>query len=371
MRFRKRVKIFPGFHLNFSNSGISSSIGVKGASITFGKKGTYLNTSIPGTGLYNRQRIGGSTNANSNNELTPNYNIPEINEQETDRPGTIKSVDKDTVTSSTLLEMRETIKEAFQDKIEIKGEIFKTEKELKTAKVIRLITSILIIGLFLKYFKNKVTEKEEYITDLNNQLSNCKVDIDINLDSDFANKYKSLNAAFEKLIKSEIIWDVTSQVRHDSVANRSAASAAITRRRVNFNFDNIDVIKSSFTAFHLENANGDDLFIYPAFIVVTKNKSEFGLIDLNEMEIEFVTTKFLEEERIPNDTKKVDETWAKVNKNGQPDKRFKGNYKIPIVEYGTINLKSKTGLNESYCISNHQSSKEFVDNLLVYQKSIS
>ena len=56
-RFRKSVKIAPGIRLNFSKSGISTSVGVKGARITFGPDGTYVNTGIPGTGLYNREKV--------------------------------------------------------------------------------------------------------------------------------------------------------------------------------------------------------------------------------------------------------------------------------------------------------------------------
>ena len=59
MRFRRSVKIMPGVRINFSKSGMSTTIGPKGASINIGKKGTYLNTGIPGTGLYMREKIGG------------------------------------------------------------------------------------------------------------------------------------------------------------------------------------------------------------------------------------------------------------------------------------------------------------------------
>ena len=55
--YRKRIKIAPGVHLNFSKRGVSTSIGPKGAKISFGKNGTYLNTSIPGTGLYSRTKL--------------------------------------------------------------------------------------------------------------------------------------------------------------------------------------------------------------------------------------------------------------------------------------------------------------------------
>ncbi|WP_201771338.1 DUF4236 domain-containing protein [Pedobacter antarcticus] len=55
--YRRRIKIIPGVHLNFSKSGISTSIGIKGSNITFGKKGTYINTGIPTLGIYNRQKL--------------------------------------------------------------------------------------------------------------------------------------------------------------------------------------------------------------------------------------------------------------------------------------------------------------------------
>ena len=64
------MKLFPGVYLNFSKSGMSTSIGPKGARITFGKNGTFLNTSIPGTGLYSRQKIADG-NENSKTKTMP------------------------------------------------------------------------------------------------------------------------------------------------------------------------------------------------------------------------------------------------------------------------------------------------------------
>lgn len=58
--YRRRVKVIPGVYLNLSKSGISTSVGVKGASLTFSKNGTYLNQSIPGLGIYNRQKFSNS-----------------------------------------------------------------------------------------------------------------------------------------------------------------------------------------------------------------------------------------------------------------------------------------------------------------------
>lgn len=57
VNFRKRTQILPGVKLNISKRGISTTFGDGGASVSAGSNGTYLNTSIPGTGLYNRQKI--------------------------------------------------------------------------------------------------------------------------------------------------------------------------------------------------------------------------------------------------------------------------------------------------------------------------
>lgn len=65
--YRKRIKIAPGIHLNLSKGGVSTSIGPKGAKISIGKNGTYLNTSIPGTGLYSRTKLYGSGKSDSLN----------------------------------------------------------------------------------------------------------------------------------------------------------------------------------------------------------------------------------------------------------------------------------------------------------------
>lgn len=67
MRFRKSVKICPGVKVNFSKSGVSTSIGTKGASVTIGKNGTYANVGIPGTGIYERRKISGFSDATRGN----------------------------------------------------------------------------------------------------------------------------------------------------------------------------------------------------------------------------------------------------------------------------------------------------------------
>lgn len=80
-RFRKRIKIFPGFYINISKSGLGVNIGPKGANVSVGPNGTYVNTGIPGTGLYRRDKVGSSAHSSTElrslreQEVTPNVGI--------------------------------------------------------------------------------------------------------------------------------------------------------------------------------------------------------------------------------------------------------------------------------------------------------
>jgi hypothetical protein len=58
-RWRKSVKILPGVRLNFSKSGVSTSLGPRGASVSVGRRGVHANVGLPGTGLSYRERLGG------------------------------------------------------------------------------------------------------------------------------------------------------------------------------------------------------------------------------------------------------------------------------------------------------------------------
>jgi hypothetical protein len=51
LRFRRSVRLFPGVRLNFSGSGISTSIGGRGGHVTYGHGHVRTTFGIPGTGL--------------------------------------------------------------------------------------------------------------------------------------------------------------------------------------------------------------------------------------------------------------------------------------------------------------------------------
>src|SRR5262245_37009652 len=56
-RYRKSVKIAPGVRLNFTNRGVSATVGPRGGSVSISRRGTYLNQSIPFLGISRRVKL--------------------------------------------------------------------------------------------------------------------------------------------------------------------------------------------------------------------------------------------------------------------------------------------------------------------------
>lgn len=230
-----------------------------------------------------------------------------------------------------------------------------------------MLSQIFIFGLFTNKFKEEYSERTEYLTELKHQLAECRVKIDIELDENAKCKYDELKQKFDILSKSAKIWDKTSAIKNND--NRSMAANSITRTLTVLTQRKITFINAEFDALHFKNQNGSDIFIYPAFAVLFDAKNNFGLVDLSDLNISYSLTNFLEEEGIPTDSKKIGETWAKVNKDGTPDKRFKDNFRIPILEYAEIEFRSNSGIYEVFMFSNTISASNFVEMYDLYINS--
>ena len=60
-RFRSSINILPGVRLNVSKSGMSTSIGTRGATVNIGKRGVRGTVGIPGTGISYSERLDSSS----------------------------------------------------------------------------------------------------------------------------------------------------------------------------------------------------------------------------------------------------------------------------------------------------------------------
>jgi hypothetical protein len=287
--------------------------------------------------------------------------------------GAIKSAAAEELTSAGLVGLKGTLQEAFAEFVELRREISATWQELnqKQERAKKLQGSFFARIFRKKAIATAAAEAEEAqakCDELNEQLRLCVIRVENNFDGEIESQYAILLKLFEDLSRCAAIWDKTSSVGV-SAAERSAAGQAVSRKPVRFELKHIPIIESPTPAMHLMNANGGDIFLYPGFVLMT-GQTDFALIDYRDLRIAVDNAPFIEEETVPPDSKVVGRTWAKVNKNGSPDLRFKNNYEIPIVLYGTLTFGSEQGLNEVYMFSNPDSSRDFGRALQAYKSLI-
>jgi hypothetical protein len=366
-KYRKRIRIVPGFNLNLSKTGMSATIGMKCFSVNMGKNGTYLNTGIPGTGIYDRIRL----DKNNPKGFTVN-NQQDIQPVVENDAIEIKSFQPELLSSDGLYGLKESIVKSQEIKKELKEEWEKAISKKNLSLFIVIITHMLIFGIFIKKLRNNYKNDKANAKEAEETYNNFKLDIDFNMDQSILNDYILLKNSFQRLTGVNKIWDITSAKSIDRVKERSSASTTITREVVAFSNATLDYINTKYDAFKFKNANGGDLFIYPGFIIMPSEVSnDFALIDFRDVSIEHHGQRFVETDPLPSDATVVGYTYKYVNKNGSPDKRYSNNPQIPIAIYYELVLKSQKGLYESFEFSNSNVGEIFCKALESYKESLS
>ncbi len=87
----------------------------------------------------------------------------------------------------------------------------------------------------------------------------------------------------------------------------------------------------------------ETLFFLPAMLIVIQG-TKVGAVDYADTQIKIAPDRFIEDGSVPSDAKIIDYTYKYVNKNGQADKRFNDNRKLPICLYGKLEVMSNKGL---------------------------
>lgn len=82
------------------------------------------------------------------------------------------------------------------------------------------------------------------------------------------------------------------------------------------------------------------------------------------------TTNFVEDGGVPKDSTKVGTTWKYVNKSGGPDKRYKDNKQLPILQYGELTLSSPSGFHFVWQTSRADSPKTLAAAIIEMQKPV-
>lgn len=372
LRFRQSFQLFPSVRLNVGKSGLTASFGMPGATVNVGHKGVRSTVGLPGTGLsYTHHHETFPANSCSDPAVISPQPAPEIPSPSifyqpfTPAMRSINSATVEQLTSHSLVELRDMIAQARSQRNEV-------EADLAAATVLQRQQAEELDrrqrSLFRFIIRKRVSKLEQAVPETAAEVQRLTewqdcTHIDVSFETGPAARqaYGALTRAFEKLRCSASIWDVTSDRSTNRVAERTMAGRILTRTKVGLGYSGSDLIRFEGRAMQFENANGEEIMIYPGMVIMPRADGAFALIDMREVTLAFSPIKFHEDEAVPSDAKVVGQTWAKVNKDGSPDRRFANNYAIPVCLYGGLTFTSPGGVFEEYQFSDAMAAAEFTD----------
>jgi hypothetical protein len=109
-------------------------------------------------------------------------------------------------------------------------------------------------------------------------------------------------------------------------------------------------------------AGAHGLYFLPDRVLVRSGR-RFSDVAYNALSASAATTRFIEAGRVPRDSQQVGTTWKYANVKGGPDRRFKNNRQLPILQYAKVELGSTSGLRWILNASNLQSASSAIQTL--------
>jgi hypothetical protein len=271
-------------------------------------------------------------------------------------------------------DLQRLLEEAYEERSTLHLEVAATEWANKraTRRYQSWERGFLLKRMFSKSF---ATRKERFETaqakldELREQLRLTVLATQIHIDPEQAEPYFRMRDQFAAMSECQMVWDTLDRRRINRVATRSPASEAITRETVTFSLSSCNLIQWDQKVPHLPNRTGGDLYLYPGFAIYRAAKKAFAIVDSREIRLAYSPSKFIEDGKVPSDTKVVGQAWAKSNKDGSPDRRFRDNHQIPVVFYGSLNFTSSSGLHEEFQISTTELAEHFAKAWNAFQAS--
>jgi len=115
-----------------------------------------------------------------------------------------------------------------------------------------------------------------------------------------------------------------------------------------------------------------ELYFFPERIIFKKG-NQLGGVFYKNISIAYSDTRFIEHESPCSDAEVVDHTWEYLNKNGEPDGRFRSNRQLPICMYSQYTITSEQGWKEVFITSKRGAMNHFADFIKVigeYQRRL-
>ena len=175
----------------------------------------------------------------------------------------------------------------------------------------------------------------------------------IRFDTDGADgaKGRAICEAFDELIRAERKWHVAASGRVDEKERKyhAGAGSLVRRSPIRIGYSAPKYVRTNVRV-PCVPVGRQRLYFFPDWVLLAESR-QIGAVSYGNLTLECANVPYVEEEDVPGDTVVVGHTWKYVNRNGEPDKRFKDNRQLPICLYSEIWFRSDTGLSEKILVS--------------------
>jgi hypothetical protein len=268
------------------------------------------------------------------------------------------------MTSPGLDSFKELLIATRQRQKEIKADISKAKWQLRAAWVTQAlgwITLACIAPPIRKRAGTALSTRRSEVAILADNLQATRISVNFDMGSEIAEPHRRMQDAFDRMAASQRSWNIQTEQSIDRVKARSWASTVVARSQARLGRSAASLVDTLDCPLAMEILRGKSVaYFYPGFVLVVDDQgSDFGLIDLTELEVSSANTSFTETETPPSDARLLGKTWAKANKNGSRDRRFSNNRELPILHYGSLNISTPDGMNEFFMFSDAEASARF------------
>jgi DNA polymerase-3 subunit epsilon len=161
-----------------------------------------------------------------------------------------------------------------------------------------------------------------------------------------AHWFEQLVSGFEASpMKVQSVWRVEQSGRVRTTAQyktNSGASELVQRSQVRASLKPPRLLKTNLAVPTL-TVGRQSVLVLPDRLLVRSGR-QWSDVDYRQLHSSASRTRFIESGSVPRDAQQLDTTWQFVNVKGGPDRRYKNNRRLPVMQYGEMTLASAQGL---------------------------
>lgn len=351
--FRKSLSAGP-FRVNFSSHGVGASVGIKGLRVGTGPRGHYVQAGLGG--IYYRTAFGRPPRNDPPSTPKPVHGGPRRSEVVDER---VRMVD---IESGDVGHMRSESFDAFL--AELNDRRARAPLTLPVMLILAAITAVVAASGSVLWILPAIAMLPALLMLRRIDARRRITVIAYDLRGPIEDAYSALCESFDHLMSCAGKWHIPSAGRVTDMRTwkrNAGASNLVNRTDTALSYELPAEIKSNLKAPALKV--GRQVLHFLPDVVLVQDGRRLGGIAYDQLEAHVTRSRFIEAGRPPRDATVVEHAWQHPNKNGGPDRRFSSNRRLPVCLYGSIWLRSGTGLEELVEFSVPEKAERFARSL--------